>query len=85
MGEEEDKKCAISLFCNEDKALRLLASAMVSRKEAECRSTEEIFEYVYRLDEYRRKLEENGGKASYRYWDASLNKEVILPERGLIS
>ena len=69
--------CAASLYYNTDDFPKLLSTSFCKRSETK-EGPEKIFDLVYRLDDYREKLENNGGKAVFRFWDPSLNFETEI-------
>jgi hypothetical protein len=75
-----DRKCAASLYYNTDDFPKLLSTSFCKRSETK-EGPEKIFDLVYRLEDYREKLENNGGKAVFRFWDPSLNFEREIPKK----
>ncbi|MBQ6335069.1 MAG: hypothetical protein IJI46_08385 [Erysipelotrichaceae bacterium] len=76
-----NNRCAALLYYNTDDFPRLLATSFCKAKDAE-QPVEKLFSYVMELQDYKAKLENNGGKMIFRFWDPSLNKEELIEKKG---
>ena len=75
-----NRRCAGCLFYRDDEFYKLMGSCFCKKSDID-KSVEEVFSFIFELDEYRKKLEINSGKASYVFWDPSLNKEVPINKK----
>ncbi len=77
----ENRKCSVSLYYNTDDFPKLMAGGFLNRKDVEGKTMEEIFRYVFANPELKNKIEVNGGKAVFRYFDPSGNRSVEIEKR----
>ena len=75
-----NKRCSGAIFYNEGNGeLHWCASRFLRADKGMNRSLKEVFSIVYELNEFREKLERHGGEVHYRFWDSSLDKNIIIP------
>ena len=70
---------AAIFFYEEDRQLHWLGSRFLDVDKSNGMPITELFRHVYEIKEFRDKIEHKGGEVHFRFWDASLNKVIILP------
>ena len=73
-----NKKCSVSLYYNTDGFLKCMSGGFMSSKELKDKDVKEVFRYIYMNKDLKDKLEINGGRADYKYFDDSLNRSVTI-------
>ena len=75
------RKCSVSLFYNTDDFPKCMAGGFMKAKDIRGKSIDEVFRYVFMAKELKDKLEINGGRADYRYFDTSKNETVHIDKK----
>ena len=78
----ENRKCVCSLYGYEGEGReKILATGFIRKRELQEKSLDEIFEYVYRIADYKKMIDEKGGKVTVKFWDAGLNYEKDIGKK----
>ena len=69
-----NKVASASIYCHYEEQLEWMGSCTIATDEVEHKSVEQIFSYVYRIREFRERLEKYGGEVRYEFWDSAHDK-----------
>ncbi|MBQ1900556.1 MAG: hypothetical protein II153_06565 [Erysipelotrichaceae bacterium] len=75
------RKCAVSLFYNTDDFPKCMASGFMKAKDVKGKSIDEVFRYVFMSKTLKDKIDINGGRADYRFFDTSKNESILIDKK----
>ena len=75
------KKCSVKLFYNTDDFPKCRAGGFMKDKDVRGKDVDEIFRYVFLSKTLKDKLDVNGGRADFSYFDPSKNFVIDIEKK----
>ena len=73
-----DCKCVISISYNQEEKPHYLGSQLISPEQALNTPVEELFDFIFKIPEFRKKIKRFGGKAHIQFWDPSMDLTIVV-------
>lgn len=71
-----NRACAATLFTGTEK--KWLGSRLITKDQLERLQVQEVFEYVLKYPEFKKRLQDNGGIAEFRFWNIIDDTDIII-------